>query len=78
MSEDNQLRNIPFPVKIRNFITNFSNVDIYTFSSIKNNLIKFGSSVKKNMGTFVIVINYSFDENSILFLLYKRLRIILK
>ena len=62
LSEDNQLRNIPFHVKIRNFITNFSNVDIYTFSSIKNNLIKFGSSVKKNMGTFVIVSNYSFDE----------------
>tara|TARA_B100001971_G_C18096838_1_gene486585 strand:- start:180 stop:455 length:276 start_codon:yes stop_codon:yes gene_type:complete len=62
LSEDNQLKNIPFSVKIRNFIANFSNVDIYTLSSIKNNLIKFGSSVKKNMGRFVIVSNYSYDD----------------
>ena len=50
LSEDNQLKNIPFSVKIRNFIANFSNVDIYTLSSVKNNLIKFGSSVKKEYG----------------------------
>ena len=48
--------------EILNFIADLSDVDINTLNSIKNNLTKFGISVSKNKGTFVVVSKYSFDD----------------
>ena len=58
---NNNISKITFNI-LNNFIADFSTVDIDSLKSIKNNLTKFGVSVSKNKGTFVVVSNYSFDE----------------
>ena len=62
LSENNSFENSTVSDSVHNFIADFSAVDINTLQSIKNNLTKFGASVSKNKGTFVVVSNYSFDE----------------
>ena len=62
LSENNSFENSIVSDGVNNFIADFSAVDINTLQSIKNNLTKFGISVSKNKGTFVVVSNYSFDE----------------
>ena len=62
LSENNSFENSIVSDSVNNFIADFSAVDINTLQSIKNNLTKFGASVSKNKGTFVVVSNYSFDE----------------
>ena len=62
LSENNSLENSTVSDGVHNFIADFSAVDINTLQSIKNNLTKFGISVSKNKGTFVVVSDYSFDE----------------
>ena len=62
LSENNSFENSTVSDGVNNFIADFSDVDINTLHSIKNNLTKFGTSVSKNKGTFVVVSNYSFDE----------------
>ena len=62
LSENNSFENSTVSDGVNNFIADFSAVDINTLQSIKNNLIKFGISVSKNKGTFVVVSNISFDE----------------
>ncbi len=62
LSGNNSLENITITETISNFIADFTDVDIEVLNTIKNNLIKFGSSVSKNKGTFVVVSKYSFDE----------------
>lgn len=62
LSGNNSLENITITETISNFIADFTDVDIQVLNTIKNNLIKFGSAVSKNKGTFVVVSKYSFDE----------------
>ena len=62
LSENNSFENSTVSDGVNNFIADFSDVGINTLQSIKNNLTKFGISVSKNKGTFVVVSNYSFDE----------------
>ncbi len=62
LSENNSFENSIVSDGVNNFIADFSAVDINTLQSIKNNLTKFGASVSKNKGTFVVVSKYSFDE----------------
>ena len=62
LSENNSFENSTVSDSVNNFIADFSAVDINTIQSIKNNLTKFGASVSKNKGIFVVVSNYSFDE----------------
>lgn len=62
LSGTNSLENITITETISNFIADFTDVDIQVLNTIKNNLIKFGSAVSKNKGTFVVVSKYSFDE----------------
>ena len=62
LSGTNSLENITITETIANFIADFTDVDIQVLNTIKNNLIKFGSAVSKNKGTFVVVSKYSFDE----------------
>ena len=62
LSGNNSLENITITETLSNFIADFTDVDIQVLNTIKNNLIKFGSSVSKNKGTFVVVSKYSFDE----------------
>jgi len=62
LSGNNPLENITITDTISNFIADFSDVEIDTLNTIKNNLIKFGNAVSKNKGTFVVVSRYSFDE----------------
>ena len=62
LSEKNSFENIRITDGVNNIIADFSDVDIDTLNTIKNNLTKFGASVSKNKGTFVVVSNYSFDE----------------
>ena len=62
LSGNNSLENITITETISNFIADFTDVDIQVLNTIKNNLIKFGSVVSKNKGTFVVVSKYSFDE----------------
>jgi hypothetical protein len=63
LNGNNLLENITITDEVNNFIADFSTVDIDSLKSIKNNLTKFGVSVSKNKGTFVVVSNFSFDEN---------------
>ena len=62
LSENNSFENSTVSDGVNNFIADFSAVDINALLSIKNNLTKFGNSVSKNKGTFVVVSNYSFDD----------------
>ena len=62
LSENNSFENSTVSDGVNNFIADFSAVDINTLHSIKNNLTKFGTSVSKNKGTFVVVSKYLFDE----------------
>ena len=62
LSGNNSLENITITETISNFIADFTDIDIQVLNTIKNNLIKFGSAVSKNKGTFVVVSKYSFDE----------------
>ena len=62
LSGNNSFENITITDEILNFIADFSDVEINILHSIKNNLIKFGISVSKNKGTFVVVSKYSFDD----------------
>ena len=62
LSGNNSFENITITDEILNFIADLSDVEINTLNSIKNNLIKFGVSVPKNRGTFVVVSKYLFDE----------------
>ena len=62
LSGNNSFENITITDKILNFIADLSDVEINTLNSIKNNLIRFGISVSKNKGTFVVVSKYSFDD----------------
>ena len=62
LSEKNSFENIRITDGVNNIIADFSDVDINTLNAIKNNLTKFGASVSKNKGIFVVVSNYSFDE----------------
>ena len=62
LSGNNSFENITITDEILNFIADLSDVEINTLNSIKNNLIKFGISVSKNKGTFVVVSKYSFDH----------------
>jgi len=63
LSRKNPLENITITDGVNNVIADFYAVDIDTLNTIKNNLTKFGASVSENKGTFVVVSNYSFDEN---------------
>ena len=63
LSGNNLFENITITDEVNNFIADFSTVDIDSLKSIKNNLTKFGVSVSKNKGTFVVVSIFSFDEN---------------
>ena len=62
LNGNNSFENITVLDEILNFIVDLSDVDINTLNSIKNNLTKFGISVSKNKGTFVLVSKYSFDD----------------
>ena len=62
LNGNNSFENITVLDEILNFIADLSDVDINTLNSIKNNLTKFGISVSKNKGTFVVVSKYSFDD----------------
>ena len=62
LSGNNSFENITITDEILNFIADLSDVEINTLNSIKNNLIKFGVSVSKNKGTFVVVSKYSFYD----------------
>ena len=62
LSGNNSFENITITDEILNFIADLSDVEINTLNSIKNNLIKFGISVSKNKGTFVVISKYSFDD----------------
>ena len=62
LSGNNSFEDITITDKISNFIADFSNVKIDTLNSIKNNLTKFGNSISKNKGIFVVVSKYSFNE----------------
>ena len=62
LSGNNSFENTIITDEILNFIADFSDVEINTLNAIKNNLTKFGISVSKNKGTFVVVSKYSFDD----------------
>ena len=62
LNGNNSFENIIITEEILNFIADLSDVDINTLNTIKNNLTKFGASVSKNKGTFVVVSKYSFDD----------------
>ena len=62
LNGNNSFENITITDEILNFIADFSDVDINTLNTIKNNLTNFGISISKNKGTSVVVSKYSFDD----------------
>ncbi|MEE2700480.1 MAG: hypothetical protein VYD71_03855 [Bacteroidota bacterium] len=62
LNGNNSFDNITITDTISNFIADFTDVEIDTLNTIKNNLSKFSNAVSKNKGTFVVISKYSFDE----------------
>ena len=62
LDNKSKFENIGIDVDVKNFIADLKNVEMSTINLIKNNLIKFGKSMYKNQGSFVIVCDYHFDD----------------
>ena len=63
VSENTEIVDLNIEGEIVNFVADMSDVNTEVICLIKNNLIKFGQSIYKRKGSFVVVSKISFDEN---------------
>ena len=63
VSENGEFGDLNLEVKAVNFVADMLDVNSQVICLIKNNLIKFGKSIYKNKGSFVIVSKISFDDD---------------
>ena len=63
LGTDNQLEEIKIEGEIKNFIADLSGVSSVVAESIKDKFITFDDSIAKMKGSFVIICDFSFDDN---------------
>ena len=63
LGENNNLDNLNITTEIKNFIADLSGVSSVVAESIKDKFITFAGSVSKMKGSFVIVCEFSFDDD---------------
>lgn len=66
LGENNNFDNLNVTVEIRNFIADLSGVSSVVANNIKDKFITFDASISKMKGSFVIVCDFSFDDNLII------------
>ena len=66
LGENNNFDNLNVTVEIRNFIADLSGVSSVVTNTIKDKFITFDASISKMKGSFVIVCDFSFDDNLII------------
>ena len=63
LGEDNNISDLKITSEIKHFIADLRRVEKGVAESAKKNFINFGESISKTNGSFVIVCEFSFDEN---------------
>ena len=63
LGEDNNISDLKITSEIQHFIADLRSVDKGVAESTKEKFINFGESISKTNGSFVIVCEFSFDEN---------------
>lgn len=63
LGENNNFDNLNITAEIKNFIADLSGVSSVVAESIKEKFITFDDSISKLSGSFVIVCDFSFDDN---------------
>ena len=63
LGENNNFDNLNITTEIKNFIADLSGVSSVIAESIKEKFITFDDSISKLNGSFVIVCDFSFDDN---------------
>ena len=66
LGKDNNFDNLNITSEIKNFIADLSGVSLVVIERIKDKFITFDASISKMKGSFVIVCDFSFDENLII------------
>ena len=62
VSENGEIGDLNVEGEVVNFVADMLDVNTEVIHLIKNNLIKFGESIYKRKGSFVIVSKISFDD----------------
>ena len=63
LGDNNNFDNLSITAEIKNFIADLSGVSSVVAESIKEKFITFEDSISKLNGSFVIVCDFSFDDN---------------
>ena len=63
LGEDNNISDLKITSDIKNFIADLRSVEKGVVEIAKEKFINFGESISKTHGSFVIVCEFSFDEN---------------
>ena len=63
LGEDNSISDLKVTSEIKHFIADLRSVEKDVVEITKEKFINFGESISKTNGTFVIVCEFSFDEN---------------
>ena len=63
LGDNNNFDNLNITTEIKNFIADLSGVSSVVTESIKEKFITFEDSISKLNGSFVIVCDFSFDDN---------------
>tara|TARA_E500000331_G_C16880547_1_gene550258 strand:+ start:343 stop:642 length:300 start_codon:yes stop_codon:yes gene_type:complete len=63
LEEDTTISDLKINSEIKHFIADLRSVERGVAESAKEKFINFGESISKNNGSFVIVCEFSFDEN---------------
>ena len=66
LRENNNFDDLKITSEIKNFIADLSGVSLVVADSIKEKFITFDASISKMKGSFVIVCDFSFDDNLII------------
>tara|TARA_B100000683_G_C12454928_1_gene541645 strand:+ start:689 stop:997 length:309 start_codon:yes stop_codon:yes gene_type:complete len=63
VSESGEIVDLNIEGQVVNFVVDMLDVNTEVITLIKNNLIKFGESINKRKGSFVVVSKISFDDD---------------
>ena len=63
LGEDNNISDLKITSEIQHFIADLRSIDKGVAERTKEKFIKFGENISKTNGSFVIVCEFSFDEN---------------
>tara|TARA_Y100001954_G_scaffold98537_1_gene107324 strand:+ start:4884 stop:5192 length:309 start_codon:yes stop_codon:yes gene_type:complete len=63
VSESGEIVDLNIEGQVVNFVVDMLDVNTEVITLIKNNLIKFGESINKTKGSFVVVSKISFDDD---------------